>query len=221
MVEVDVALRPAEEAMLRDHYLKGLGEFGFRNGLDLSRVDIRSATSDAPAVGHPASQAPLIPFGGGIDSIVTVESLKRRHPDGSLFVVEPDTAPFAAIEGVLPLAGLPVARATRHLDAQLFEDPASSGFRQGHVPVTGIITALAVLVAAGRGFGAVVMSNEWSASAGNLVVRGRVVNHQFSKSREFETEFANVVRRGDRRTAGVLVPPAVHRAVGRRTVRRG
>ena len=194
VVEVDVALRPAEHALLRDHYVKGLGEFAFRNGLDLSRLDIRAASSDAPAVGQPVSPAALIPFGGGIDSIVTVESVKRRHPGASLFMVDPDTGPYAAKERVVPVTGLPVTRVVRHLDPQLFEDPASTGFRQGHVPVTAIITALALLVAAGRGFGDVVMSNEWSASAGSQVVGGRLVNHQFSKSREFEAAFADVVR---------------------------
>ena len=39
------------------------------------------------------------------------------------------------------------------------------------------------------GRGAVVMSNEWSASQGNVDVDGRVVNHQYSKSHEFEAAF--------------------------------
>ena len=34
---------------------------------------------------------------------------------------------------------------------------------------------------------AVVMSNEWSSSVGNLDVGGRIVNHQWSKSLAFET----------------------------------
>ncbi len=194
-VELDVALRPAELDALVEHYVRGLGEFAHHNGIDLGRVEFAAETRDAPGADYvPRTAAPLVPFGGGIDSIVTVESLKGRHPGATLFVVEPHTEPFAAIEGVVPITGLPVARVRRSIDPQLFEDPAISGFLQGHVPVTGIITALATLVAIGRGLDAVVMSNEWSASVGNLVVGGRVVNHQYSKSQDFEERFARVVR---------------------------
>src|SRR5690606_33353255 len=39
----------------------------------------------------------------------------------------------------------------------------------------------------------VVMSNEYSASSGNLTWHGREINHQWSKSLEFETLFRSVV----------------------------
>ncbi|MGH9047185.1 MAG: hypothetical protein ACRDVW_07715 [Acidimicrobiales bacterium] len=194
-IEVDVALRTVELDLLRDYYVKGLGEFAFTNGIALRRLSIDADVEERPPARYePSDPVPLVPFGGGIDSIVTVETLKRRHLDPQLFVVAPHTAPYGAIEGVLPLTGLPVVRTTRHLDPQLFEPRAESGFLQGHVPITGIITALAVLAAVGRGFGTVVLSNEWSASSGNLVVGNQVVNHQYSKSREFEVSFARVVR---------------------------
>jgi len=63
------------------------------------------------------------------------------------------------------------------------------GFRNGHVPVTGIISAIAVAAAVRDGRDAVVMSNEWSASSGNTVKDGRSVNHQWSKSLAFEDLF--------------------------------
>ena len=37
----------------------------------------------------PAPGRPLIPFGGGIDSIVTVAALAADHPEAALFVVQP------------------------------------------------------------------------------------------------------------------------------------
>ena len=46
------------------------------------------------------------------------------------------------------------------------------------------------------GRGAVVMSNEWSASSGNLERDGRTVNHQYSKSLEFETAFRSILTVG-------------------------
>jgi hypothetical protein len=194
VVEIDVPVRPGELALVRDLYHKGLGEFAYENGLDLSGLDVRAEVRDTPPAGYsPAGDRPLVPFGGGIDSIVTVEAVKRRGPGASLFVVSPPTAPFAAIERAVPVTGLPVARAVRHLDPQLLAPSSDTGFLQGHVPVTGIITALALLTAVGLSRDAVVLANEWSASSGNLVVDGEVVNHQYSKSREFEAAFSGVV----------------------------
>ena len=196
VVEIDVGVRPGELALVHDFYRKGLGEFAYRNRLDLSGLEVRAEVGDAAPSGYsPGGERPLVPFGGGIDSIVTVETVKRDRPNASLFVVSPPTAPFAAIEQVVPVTGLPVVGVVRHLDPQLLEPPKGTGFLQGHVPVTGILTALAVLAATGLGYDAVVMSNEWSASSGNLVVDNQVVNHQYSKSREFEAAFAGVVSR--------------------------
>jgi hypothetical protein len=67
------------------------------------------------------------------------------------------------------------------------------GARNGHVPVTGILSAIAVAAAALHGANEVVMSNEWSSSQGNLEWHGRTVNHQWSKSLAFEQLFRSVV----------------------------
>ncbi len=200
VVRVDVGLRPAELAMLEAFYRRGLAEFAYRNRLDLAQVRIEAAVEDrAPADFVPPADRPLVLFGGGKDSIVTVEEVKARRPNAALFVVSPHTAPFEAIERVVPITGLPVVRVTRRIDPQLLEPPARTGFLQGHVPVTGIIAALAVLAATGAGHDAVVLSNERSASDPNLVVDGAAVNHQYSKSEDFEAAFAEVV-------AGALGP---------------
>jgi len=129
---------------------------------------------------------PLVPFGGGVDSIVTVEAVRARRPDTALFVVSRVGDRFAAIEGAAAVTGLPVLRAEREIDAEILRS-RQNGFRNGHVPVTGILSAIAALVAVLDGRGAVIMSNEWSASSGNLDVGGHIVNHQYSKSAAFET----------------------------------
>src|ERR1700728_1145454 len=77
----DTVLTAREQAFLRDFYLQGLGEFAYRNALDLTdlRVDAPSASTAvwpiqppiAGSVGHTAGELrALVPFGGGIDSIV-------------------------------------------------------------------------------------------------------------------------------------------------------
>src|SRR5262249_27548733 len=64
-----------ERDFLRSFYLDGLGEYAFENGLDLSglRLEGGGAPSPWPAPFAPPAGRPLVPFGGGIDSIVTVE----------------------------------------------------------------------------------------------------------------------------------------------------
>ena len=158
------ALTAPERGFLRDFYLQGLGEYAYRNNLDLSALEIRAP--EAPAGAHRAAAPPpalaipgksgmpdsrdglraLIPFGGGIDSIVTVEKIRALAADCALFVVSKPGARFDAIEAPAAVAGLPVVRAGREIDPQLLRS-AELGFRNGHVPVTGIISAIAILAA--------------------------------------------------------------------------
>jgi hypothetical protein len=187
-------LRRGEVEFLRSFYVDGLGEFAYRNGLDLSGLRIEAPGLDAAPLPPPVGTGearPLVPFGGGIDSIVTVE-LVRPVADPVLFVVGRPGDRFAAIERPAAVTGLPVVRAERQLDDQVLRS-RELGFLNGHVPVTGIISALAVLAAVLHGRDAVVMSNEWSSSVGNLLVGERMVNHQWSKSEAFEAGFRAVL----------------------------
>jgi hypothetical protein len=134
-----------------------------------------------------------VPFGGGIDSIVTVEGVRQRTPDVALFVVSRPGDRFAAIEEPAAVTGLPVVRAGREIDPQLLRSQ-ELGFLNGHVPVTGIISAIAVLAATLNDRDAVVMSNEWSASVPTLEYNGRQVNHQWSKSEAFERGFRELLK---------------------------
>ncbi len=188
-------MRPGEAPFLRRFYLDGLGEFAYRNGLDLTGLVVTGG-SPVPGAGGPRAPAvaarPLVPFGGGVDSIVTAEALRGAVEGPTLFVLSRPGDRFAAIEAAAAVSGLPLRRAGRELDARLL-DPAGPGLLDGHVPVTGIVSAVAVLVAALAGHDAVVMSNERSASSGNLRVGDRWINHQWSKSLAFEDGFAAVV----------------------------
>ena len=190
----ETALTAAEEAFLREFYLQGLGEFAHRNHLDLTALtlDARRAPDEPSAPQTPPGPLrALVPFGGGIDSIVTVEQVRRRA-DVALFVVSRPADRFDAIEQPAAVTGLPVVRAEREIDPQLLRS-AELGFLNGHVPVTGILSAIATLAAVLENRDAVVMSNEWSASIPTLEVGGRPVNHQYSKSEEFEAAFRGVL----------------------------
>ena len=189
-----------ERFFLRQFYTHGLAEFGYRNGLDLRALELTGgkeqpqapAAGPAPAPHLDLPRGPLIPFGGGIDSIVTVEQMRGRR-DAALFIVSRPGDRFDAIERPAAVTGLPVVRAGREIDPLLLRPAAELGFRNGHVPVTGILSAIAVMAALLNGRGTVVMSNEWSASVATLEDAGRPVNHQYSKSAAFEAGFRQVL----------------------------
>ena len=152
------ALTQAEESFLREFYLQGLAEFAYRNNLELSvSLGAAAPVSFPPLLGGSLSpQTPsapplmrsflpphtprplgglraLVPFGGGIDSIVTVEQV-RRQADVALFVVSRPADRFDAIEQPPRVTGLPVVRAGREIDPQLLRS-AELGFLNGHVHV--------------------------------------------------------------------------------------
>jgi UDP-N-acetyl-alpha-D-muramoyl-L-alanyl-L-glutamate epimerase len=170
---------PAAAALLEALYSAGLGELAYTNGLGaLPRP--RFPRAERAAVPAPAPRDPqrvLVPVGGGKDSVVAIEAVRRSGLEMALFSIgnPPPIARTAAV------AGLPQLIAARELDPLLFELNAA-GALNGHVPVTAIVTCVALLVAALHGFDAVAMANERSASAGSLRWDGIEVNHQFSKS---------------------------------------
>lgn len=184
-----------EQDFLRTYFVEGLGEFAYQNELDLTGVEIDATTAEREAVEVASTDRPLVPFGGGIDSIVVVEATRKRHPDTALFVASRAGSHFDAIEKAAAVTGLPIQRADRELDPQVLRS-AELGLLNGHVPVTGILSALAVTAALLDGRDAVVMSNEWSASSATLEhggPGGRSINHQWSKSLEFEAAFRDVL----------------------------
>jgi hypothetical protein len=176
---------PAAAALLEALYSEGLGEFAHVNGLPaLPRPRFPRGAAPAVAPALPAAGGPgrvLVPVGGGKDSAVALEIVRRSGTDLALFSVG-DAPPIARTVAV---AGLPHLLARRRLDGGLGE-LNRAGALNGHVPVTAIVSCVALLTASLRGFDAVAMANERSASAGNLVWDGVEVNHQFSKGLRVE-----------------------------------
>jgi UDP-N-acetyl-alpha-D-muramoyl-L-alanyl-L-glutamate epimerase len=169
-----------------DFYVKGLGEFAWRNGIDIaSRLRFVTDTVDPPLplrLGLP--RLTCVPVGGGKDSIVTIECLRESGEPLVLFSL----GNAAPIEATIAHAGLPAIRVTRRLDPALFS-LNEAGALNGHVPITGILSMIVVACAIIVGFDTIAMSNERSASVPNVAD----VNHQYSKSFEFERSFSRLL----------------------------
>ena len=168
----------------------GLGEFAYRNQIPLSDVTIEGREGVDAFEPFVDTNRVLTPFGGGIDSVVTVEKL-RQHVDQTLFVVSPATGRFAPLEATAAATGLDVVRASRALDPQIVRGDES--FFNGHVPVTTMVTLLAAVAAVASGRGGVALSNEHSSSVANLRWYNSDINHQWSKSWNAENLIASAI----------------------------
>lgn len=166
-------------ALLHASLHDGLGEFAYRNELPLDDVVIEGGVDVQQYSPFVDPRRVLTPFGGGIDSVVSVTQLGREL-DQALFIVSPASGRFAPLEATAAVTRLPVVRAQRTLDPQILR--GDEEFFQGHVPVSTMITLLAAVAAVASGRGGVVMSNEHSSSVANLRWRDRDINHQWSKS---------------------------------------
>jgi UDP-N-acetyl-alpha-D-muramoyl-L-alanyl-L-glutamate epimerase len=175
---------------LRKFYERGLAEFAYRNGISLrNHFEIISApNAREPAIELDLPRRILVPVGGGKDSLVTIETLRCGGEQLVLFALG-DAEPIASC---IAAAKLPFIRVHRRLDRALLE-LNRAGALNGHVPITGILSAIALACAVMRGCNAVAMSNERSASAPNLRIDGTDVNHQYSKSLEFETDLSEYI----------------------------
>ncbi len=182
-----------QSAWLERLYRQGLAEFAFENDLDTDQFPAFPFGESSPArpCQSKLQRRTLVPMGGGKDSLVAWERLRRlgESPDS----IQVGSAPLIQALG----AELPgqhwVVRRT--LDPRLGE-LNRAGALNGHVPVTAINSAILLLMALLMDYDRVVFANERSASeASRLDQRGRAVNHQFSKSFEFEAMFGDWVSR--------------------------
>lgn len=179
-----------ERAYLQELTVGGLGEFAYRNDLPgaLSPEITGGSAVTAPPVADDwdPDARPLIPVGGGKDSVVTIEALKSMRP--VLFNVNK----FDPIDRCIEISGLEHVRVMRSIAPQLIEVNAAGAYN-GHVPVTAINSVIGLIVADAKGLGPVVLSNERSSNVGNIEWLGRDINHQWSKSIAYETLLRNTL----------------------------
>lgn len=183
------SLSNEQAAFWNDVYENGLGEFFYKNKIDFrGLINFPSSETSQQPTSKPVNQLTnkrvLVPIGGGKDSLVTMELLRAAGHDITLFRM--GKHPF--IDELAGIAGLPIINVKRALSSKLFE-LNEYGALNGHVPITAYLSAVTVVLSVLYGFDAIAMSSERSASEGNLEFHGKKINHQWSKSLEFERAF--------------------------------
>lgn len=173
-------------------YFGGLSEFFYRNGIAADENTFMEivCTEEKPEEQPFAFQSAglnLIPVGGGKDSCVTTELLRRFHDKNRFFTVNDQPARTETV-----LAGgyteNEIVRTHRTIDPMLL-GLNRQGFFNGHTPFSAIVAFLSYYCAYLIGAENIVLSNESSANESNI--SGTEVNHQYSKSFAFEQDFAD------------------------------
>lgn len=174
-------------------YYYGLGEYRYINNIDVSKeemiqiececkkeyeIDINRIDANKKLKGT------LIPIGGGKDSCVTLELLKQNKEDNLCIMIGGKVPSIEAAE----VAGYEqkIVHIKRTIDKNLLE-LNKQGFLNGHTPFSAMLAFLSYLIATLTGKKYIALSNESSANESN--VEGEKINHQYSKSFEFEQDF--------------------------------
>lgn len=187
-----------QEKWWKTQYFNGLGEFFYINGIDAdfeSFMKIESTEdNDAFSSSCPAKKelkGCLIPVGGGKDSIVTLNILSDMRADNACYLINKRNSIYQSAYA----AGFTddsIVLSTRTLDPNMIR-LNSEGYLNGHTPFSAIVAFSAVIAAYINSKKYVVLSNE--ASANESTVKDTSVNHQYSKSFEFENDFAEYERK--------------------------
>lgn len=170
-------------------YTKGLGQFFYENKIDyrgLVQFPFAPDKVAEPVVSYPRQDRSLLPVGGGKDSIVAAELLKKAGKDFTILTLYTGLPKSTAQENVAQELGKETMVIKRSLDPQLFELNKREDTYNGHVPAVAMHSFISVFLAVVLDYTYVIFANEESANYGNIEYLGNVVNHQWSKSLEFE-----------------------------------
>ena len=186
-------------------FFNGLGEFFYTNGIDATIDDYMSIECEGEREVEPISEElfghcneaftshsdsiHIVPIGGGKDSVVTLELLSAAGRPLPLIM-----NPRGATTECVAKAGYSlddVIVIERKLDQRMLQEN-SQGALNGHTPFSAMLAFYTLLASAlTRSRCRIALSNENSANESTVV--GSSVNHQYSKSIEFENDFRGYV----------------------------
>ncbi len=195
-IEHPYVMDAGEAAFWNDVWRGGLGEFLYVNRLSpdkLAQFSAHAGTNLAlPAATTTASPSALLGIGGGKDSIVAGEMLKRANVPTEGFVMATGEQ-LGQAKAVAEVMHIPLHVVERTLDKQLLTLQEQPGAYKGHVPISLIFGLVGTALAVALGKDYVVVANEASASIPRHASDFGTVNHQWSKSFSSEQKLQSFV----------------------------
>jgi len=193
----DVIIRPFrlnhdQISWWKELYWNGLGEFFYLNGIDTAPEEFMSITTGGGEIlvpaAYPVTDGVIVPVGGGKDSAVTLELL-AHYPRMIPMIMNPRKASLNTIR-IRGFSDPEYIEVHRSIDPALLE-LNSRGYLNGHTPFSALLAFISLLVSLLSGRKYIALSNESSAS--EPTIPGTHINHQYSKSLQFETAFRKYV----------------------------
>lgn len=175
-----------QEEFFRKIFYYGLGEFRYVNKIDVSYdkfINFISKGSKYQVNIHYDGEGKMIAVGGGKDSCVTLNLVS----DGVPFMINPKKV-MLECASVAGYSLDEVIKIKRTIDKNLL-DLNNQGFLNGHTPFSAMVAFVSYLTAYLNNKNKIILANESSANEAN--VSGTKINHQYSKSFEFEQDFTN------------------------------
>ncbi len=177
-------------------YFFGLGEMFYRNNIETSLeefMNIQCTEKSNDLVYDRLNDdfsGYIVPIGGGKDSVVTLETLDINKKSDYCLIINPRPVTLKCAQ----IAGMEnnVFEVYRKIDPNLIE-LNKNGFINGHTPFSAMLAFVSYFVAYLSGKKYIALSNENSANESNI--EGEKINHQYSKSFEFESDFRNYANR--------------------------
>ena len=181
----------------RKLYWLGLGEFFYKNNIHSDHYEFLNfvfdeGAADAKSILYPRignDTRVIVPIGGGKDSVVTLEDLRRQR-EVVPFIINPRGATLDCAR----IAGFPneedIIILKREIAPELLE-LNKEGYLNGHTPFSAMLAFYSALLSTVTGIRDVALSNE--SSANEPTIPGTQINHQYSKSLEFEHDFREYV----------------------------
>ncbi len=178
-------------------YFNGLGEFFYRNDIRSTEKDFMSIICEADRATEKlrfhTTKNFVVPVGGGKDSVVTLQLLNEfagSEREVLPFIMNPRGASLETAENAgYDKKGIFIIE--RSIDQELI-NMNSEGYLNGHTPFSALLAFTTLLVSAFSRNRYIALSNE--SSANEATVPGTNINHQYSKSKEFEDDFRNYVK---------------------------
>jgi len=171
-------------------YYYGLGEFMYVNNIDCKLEDLMSITCTSNRKfsfnTNYNGSGNMLAIGGGKDSIVSLNLLKGMDNLGVM--INPKAPGIDACNK----AGINYYGITRILDRKII-DINNQGYLNGHTPFSSLVAFTTFLAAYLNNKKYIVLSNEGSAN--EPTVLGTKINHQYSKTYEFECDFDSYTKK--------------------------
>ncbi len=168
--------------------INGMGQFFYENKIDyrdknyITIVSFKDRKKNKLA--NINNTKILIPVGGGKDSAVTLDLLNKKDGNAGVMILNEIISAelISKANNISPLV------IKREIDPTLLS-LNKRGYLNGHTPFSAYLAFLSILCGYLFDFGTIAFSNERSSNEGNVDYLDSEVNHQYSKTLEFENDF--------------------------------